>query len=280
MSEEGSKRIPGYAKPNLTSKLPPNLGLEHEAIKAAFAPGSYTAISDISGRVAPPPVADDASVLTDASLGFKSGHGKGYFTDFEYSASPYDLGAELKSRERKDHHMKMGVIAGDVPFVAPGTIATQKYEQTYPYVTDPFDTVKDEVLRGKWVEERKVIAGPFIPSGRDKPLNRPTRAMMTDIMSAIYRALAADWEELQPTVFTTAEDLIVVYFNRENLNKNHHGLVAYMNVMANSSAISQRFELRKVSEGWDLITEDNHVMFSFRPPWVKEKRFTSFTSNA
>ena len=44
-------------------------------------------------------------------------------------------------------------------------------------------------------------------------LEKPTRAMLTDIMAHLYRILSDDWEEASPTVFTTEEDLIVIYFN-------------------------------------------------------------------
>ena len=33
------------------------------------------------------------------------------------------------------------------------------------YVPEPFDNFHDENMRQKWLEEKKVLAGPFVPSG-------------------------------------------------------------------------------------------------------------------
>ena len=276
MTEADTKRIPGYAKPNLSSKLPASLGCQHETIRAAFAPGSYTSISDLGKG--PTALEKDFNRVNENSQSFKAGTYKGLFTEFEYSASPYDLNSELQCRERRQHHSIVGAIAGTAPFVAPGNSTTMKYEGTYSYDTDPFDTIKDEALRGKWMEERKVLAGPFIPSGRDKSLSKPSRTLLTDIMTNLYRVLSSDWSELKPTIFTTAEDLLVIYFFIENL-KSTHGLLAYMNVMVRRSSLTERYDLRKVNEGWGIKTEDSHLMFALRPPWVKEKNFTSFEAS-
>eukprot|EP01063_Lacrimia_lanifica_P001417 TRINITY_DN10718_c0_g1_i1.p1 TRINITY_DN10718_c0_g1~~TRINITY_DN10718_c0_g1_i1.p1 ORF type:complete len:307 (+),score=121.67 TRINITY_DN10718_c0_g1_i1:58-921(+) len=276
MADEGGKAMPNYAKPSIASRLPPNLGLEHEAIKNAFAPGSYTAISDLGKP--PSCFADEGmSNISTESMAFRTGKGDGYFTEFEYSMSPFDIAAEISSRERREHHTKMGDIGGGQSFVAPGECAPQKYENTYAYATDPYEMVKDEMLRAKWIEDRKVLAGPFIPGGREKPLATTSRAVLTDILALIYKTLCEDWSHLQPTVFTTAEDLIVIYFSLGTLSKQHQeGLYAYMNILATRGAIVQRYNLKKVNEGWKVTTEDGHIMFAFRPPWVKEKRFSSF----
>lgn len=42
---------------------------------------------------------------------------------------------------------------------------------------------------------------------------RPTRAMLTEMLTHLYRILAEDWEEAQPTVFTTAQwPSVLAYF--------------------------------------------------------------------
>ena len=296
-----SRRVPGYARPNLSSRLPGALGCEHEAIKAAFAPGSYTSISDLGrplmdgqdawgrggggggGGASDLPMsagAMDASLAASQlppSGGFKVPAKKGCFAEFEYSPNPYDLEGEVRARERKAHHERMQEIAAGQPFVAPGSTEKEKYETCFPYEADPFDTVKDAVLRGKWLEERKVLAGAFLPPGKDKALSKPSRALLTDMMAQLYKTLYEDWEELMPTVFNTAEDLVVVYFDTSSVKPQHkHGILAYMNILAKRGPVILRHDLRRVNEGWNVSTEGNHTMYAFRPPWVREKKFTAF----
>ena len=273
---DDDRRVPGYARPSMSSKLPSSVGLEHEVIKAAFAPGSYTSIGGL-GRS--PFLPDEGSSVSSSSeqVSFRTGGQKSFFEQFEYSVSPYDIAAEIQSRQRKDHKAKVGNIGNGEPFVAPGVAATLKHEGSYPYETDPFDTVKDEILRGKWLEERKVLAGAFVPSGRDKSLSKPSRALLTDIMAQLYKTLYEDWEELFPTVFNTVEDIIVIYFNVSGITQQRqHGLSVYMNIIAKRGAPIMRHDLRKVNEGWDVSAQGNHTMFAFRPPWVKDKKFVSF----
>eukprot|EP01062_Namystynia_karyoxenos_P069907 TRINITY_DN65326_c0_g1_i1.p1 TRINITY_DN65326_c0_g1~~TRINITY_DN65326_c0_g1_i1.p1 ORF type:complete len:291 (+),score=94.42 TRINITY_DN65326_c0_g1_i1:84-956(+) len=276
--DEGGARMPGYTRPNLSSRLPGNLGMDHEQIQAAFAPGSYTSIAGLNDPRSSAERASErtAGLSTDAGIAFKAGTGmKRPFEEFKYATSPYDLLQEARSRERLDSQRAQEQLHGDQPFVAPGSIHSGKHEGCYEYQSDPYDTARDEQLRSKWIEEKKVLAGSFLPPGRDKGLSRPSRAMLTDMMTHLYKTLYDDWEDAKPAVFTTAEDLIVVYFALDNL-RNDTGLLAYMNVMARRSPLVQAYELHKANEGWGIQTEDNHKMFTFRPPWVKERRFTNF----
>ena len=38
-----------------------------------------------------------------------------------------------------------------------------------------------------------------------------------------------------------------------------------------------QYDLRKVSEGWNVITDDSHLMYTLRPPWVRPQRFLPST---
>eukprot|EP01065_Artemidia_motanka_P030219 TRINITY_DN36230_c0_g1_i1.p1 TRINITY_DN36230_c0_g1~~TRINITY_DN36230_c0_g1_i1.p1 ORF type:complete len:308 (+),score=66.28 TRINITY_DN36230_c0_g1_i1:60-926(+) len=275
-AESASQRVPNYARPSLSSRLPGSIGMDHEAIQAAFAPGSYTSIAGLSDPRPHPEPAERMALSTDAGVSFRAGSGvKKQFSDFEYVASPYELDTEAKTRGRREHQRKVETLHGDQSFVAPGSVFVSKHEGGHEYQSDPYDTARDEQLRSKWIEEKKVLAGSFLPAGREKGLSRPSRAMLTDMMTHLYKILYDDWEEAKPAVFTTAEDLIVVYFSMEKL-RNDTGLTAYMNVLARRNPLVQSYELQKVNEGWNIHTEDNHTMFTFRPPWVRERRFTSF----
>eukprot|EP00756_Hemistasia_phaeocysticola_P061982 Hpha_TRINITY_DN5396_c0_g1::TRINITY_DN5396_c0_g1_i1::g.32874::m.32874 len=275
--EQVAQRVPSYARPNISSRLPGNIGLDHEQIKAAFAPGSYTSISGLSDhRTAAGSDASTHVSSTDPGVAFRAGSGvKRQFSEFHYHTSPYELLQDASTRERRDHQKCVESLHGDQQFVTPGSAHLCKFEGMQEYQSDPYDTARDEQLRSRWIEEKKVLAGTFMPPGRDKGLSKPSRAMLTDIMTHLYKHLYEDWEAAKPAVFTTSEDLIVVYFSLDSL-KNDTGLVAYMNVLARRSPLVQGYELQKANEGWNVQTEDNHVMFTFRPPWVRERKFTNF----
>jgi len=291
MADDG-QQAPRYARPNISSKLPTGIGLDHEGIKAAFAPGSYKSISGLADTRAGGGMHDGGAAFSsmDAGVPFRAaGSGeKRQFSEFQYHSSPYELLQDAATRERREHQNKVEELHQDQHFVIPGSAHLCKFEGGHEYQSDPYDTARDEQLRSRWIEEKKVLAGTFMPSGREKSLSKPSRAMLTDIMTHLYKHLYEDWARAKPAVFTTSEDLIVVYFSLESLKpipsipggqpRGHPGLEAYMNVFAKRSPLVQGYELKplKAEEGWNVLTEDDHAMFTFRPPWVKERKFTNF----
>ena len=42
-------------------------------------------------------------------------------------------------------------------------------------VDDPYEATKEEILRGKWIEENKILHGDFKPAKQDKTLERVTK---------------------------------------------------------------------------------------------------------
>lgn len=256
----------GYLQPNVSSRLPEYTNSTAETIRAAFMPNSFITLQSL-GR----------PVMADAELtGFKTGHSSHTtFSDFAYECSPYDLDAEVRSRQRQEHNEKVEQIANDQPFFAGYNTFKAKFEAFgVEYISEPFDLAEQKAREARWTEELKNLDKPFLPPGVEKPLNRPTRAMLADVMTALFRTIAEDWPEAQPTILSTAEDLIVIYFLVERV-KSADGVLTYMNNALRRNDAVIEFELRKVLEGWHIITEDKHLMYTLRPPWVRPRAFLS-----
>lgn len=263
MSENNT---PGYARPSVSSRLPDYANKQAEVIRAAFVPGSYTSISSIQG----------GTLSNGEPAPFRAGGAAGgTFSEFAYMCSPSDLTDEERTRLRRAHEEKQRLIAGSQPFFAGYSVEKQKYEDTvYEYIPDPYDAKNEKDRQLKFLGESKALSRPFIPPGRDKALEKPTRVLLGDVMTALHNNLQADWPDAEPTVLSTAEDLIVVYFSTERA-RNAQGILTYMNNALRRNQTIQEFDLRKVPEGWDIVTEDNHLMYTFRPPWVRVRNFLS-----
>lgn len=249
---------PSYARPNIAALLPDYSNAQQEAIRAAFQPNNFKTLASLH--------------RSDMDNGpFRVGTtGGATFSDFVYISSPYDLGTEKHVEERLQHEAKMKSIGGDQPFFAGYTAAKLKHEMDigFEYISEPYDGVKEAAARERFLSESMQVSKPFVPAGVQKALARPTRALLGDAMTALYRSITEDWPEAPPTVLSTAEDLVVVYFSLEKV-KNEVGVLTYMNNALRRNEAIQEFELRKVPGAWNRRTNDGHLMFTLRPPWVK-----------
>ena len=52
---------------------------------------------------------------------------------------------------------------------------------------DAFEAAADQKLRSKWIENAKVLHGPFVPTSKKAPLGKPTRAMMLTLYAGTWR---------------------------------------------------------------------------------------------
>ena len=255
--------VPSYAKPSVTARLPSYSNQQAEAIRAAFVPNSFVTIGSLGRNI-------DGTELP----GFKAGHAsRTTFSDFVYTCSPYELTEQANSLSREEHEEKLNQIGKGQPFFAGYNNYKAKYETfQVEYMSEPYDLRAEHERQARWIAESKAIAGPFLPPGVEKSLEKPTRALLGDIMTALFRTIAEDWPEAQPTVLSTAEDLITIYFLAERV-KSPQGLLAYMNNSLRRNEAVIEYELRKVPEGWHVTTKDNHMLYTLRPPWVKPRAF-------
>eukprot|EP00996_Jenningsia_fusiforme_P001474 NODE_2354_length_1222_cov_32.161978_g2148_i0.p1 GENE.NODE_2354_length_1222_cov_32.161978_g2148_i0~~NODE_2354_length_1222_cov_32.161978_g2148_i0.p1 ORF type:complete len:313 (+),score=53.69 NODE_2354_length_1222_cov_32.161978_g2148_i0:145-1083(+) len=277
-SSSGSRRrTPHYLTENYSTKLATDGTDEQDRIRNAFHPGSFQTISSLPKYIQPDFAAKSrAEALERQSLGvtgiMRAGKAPSYFLEFEYIPEPYGLVEELSAMDKALSQAKQQAIAGDAPFVAPGTLKKAKFEGAATHVPDPYDAPREEQLRQRWLSEKKIIGGSFLPTATRPNSAKPSRASLTDMMTHLYRMLCDDWEEAQPTIFTTEEDLIVIYFNQASV-PNSASVSAYMNVLAQHNAQIHEYGLSKVPEGWGMQTDDGHLMFALRPPWVRNRRY-------
>ena len=89
--------------------------------------------------------------------------------------SKFSLVDEIASIQREASEAKIREIGKGKDFRPAGTIKKLDHEEGfdtrfYPYHLDPYETAQDQILRAKWMEESKILSGPFIPSTGEKSL--------------------------------------------------------------------------------------------------------------
>lgn len=261
--------VPSYARPNIASRLPDYSNQAAEIIRSAFMPNSYKSIQSLGSN----------QTAIDLAP-FRAGTGTNTtFSEFVYECSPFDLAVEEQARQKQAHQEKMHAIS-DVDFM-PVSLTTGKDkfdDYAFEYMSEPYDGKREHDRQHKFLQDSKCLARPFIPAGVEKSLQRPTRVLLGDIMGVLYHQVLADWPEAQPTVLATAEDLIVVYFKSDRV-KSSKGVLTYMNNVLRRNETVIQYDLRKVNEGWDILTEDLHLMYTLRPPWVRAQRFLPAENN-
>nr|CCC94143.1 conserved hypothetical protein [Trypanosoma congolense IL3000] len=141
----------------------------------------------------------------------------------------------------------------------------------YSLVTDPYDLQREVERQENFISSCKRLARPFITGGRNA-LNKPTRYMLGDCLTGLHRAVSRDWPEADPVVVSSAEDLIVVFINIKGV-RSTLTVLRYMNSLLKRCEVVRTFDLKKVPEGWDVLTSDGHLMYTFRPPWVDQQHF-------
>jgi hypothetical protein len=145
---------------------------------------------------------------------------------------------------------------------------------------DLYDSAAEARRQERFFSESRRLGKPFVPSGSNSGLDMPTRFMLGDCVKMLYRSIIPDWRVASPMVVSTAEDLIAVYFSLEKLQKAQvTALLRYMNTCLLHNAAIREFHLTKVPEGWDVLTDDGYVLYTFRPPWVKKRVFLPDTVN-
>lgn len=269
-SEGGScnQNVPSYARPNITSRLPEYTNHAAEQIRAAFQSNSYKSLQGLG-----------AGSNVDLAP-FRAGTGSSNtFSDFVYECSPYDIVVEERAQEKQRHAERMQHIS-DTNFIPANPVVGKSKcdDYAFEYMSEPYDGKREFDRQQKFLQESKCLSKPFIPAGVEKPLERPTRILLGDIMATLYKHILSDWPEAQPTVLSTAEDLIVVYFKSDRV-KSSKGVLTYMNNALRRNEAILQYDLRKVTEGWDILTEDFHLMYTLRPPWVRAQKFLPAENN-
>ncbi|KAH8620019.1 hypothetical protein ERJ75_000107200 [Trypanosoma vivax] len=120
-------------------------------------------------------------------------------------------------------------------------------------------------------ERTSRLESPFV-IGCGGVQHQRTRDLLIDCARELYYTIVRDWEEAEPKVVFSAEDLIVVYINLQRVRRTA-AVLRYMNNVLIWGDVTREFRLSKVHEGWGIVTEDGHLMYTFRPPWVIPRGF-------
>ena len=186
-------------------------------VQSAFRPANYHSLRDLPNDLGPFSVGQSikermqngqlqSSVISENNKAAnvllpKNG---GLFQQFEWIEDPYDTEKKLARQQRQTSEMKR---VSDSPF-NPGTIKKQ-YKYDYPFLAknetstytflaqgDPYEVVKEERMRSRWIEEAKLLFGDFVPSGSTKPIKEVQRSQLPNIVDVIKKLLLADWNDV------------------------------------------------------------------------------------
>lgn len=80
----------------------------------------------------------------------------------------------------------------DYPFLAKGETSTYSFLAA----GDPYECVKEDRMRARWVQEAKVLYGDFVPAGASKPIENVARSKLSEIVDAIKKLLLSDWNDV------------------------------------------------------------------------------------
>ena len=118
---------------------------------------------------------------------------------------PYETAEKAKTKERLESEAKAAIH--ETPFRPVQVQKTLKYDypflahnekSTYTFLAmgDPYEVVREEKMRARWIEEAKLLYGDFVPSGATKPIQSVTRSSLPDIVDVIKKLLLADWNDV------------------------------------------------------------------------------------
>ena len=288
--------LPHHQVPNFAAILPDYTNMEQDYIRQAFSRTSFVSVRDLPSNFRPSATAramankmntNRRSVANVDAAAVNNRHStaarEGVFSTFDYVPSRYSLADELRTKDRLESEAKMLDIGGR-DFVPSGLPKRQKYEDIFenpeyrfPYMGDAFEAASDQQLRAKWIENAKVLHGPFVPTSSKAALGKPTRIMLPDLVRELHLAVAKDWNEVAFEVMTTEDDHVAIRFLLEDVTS-PRGLAAYMNVLASTSHIVTKYQLTKVVEDWNSRPGDNYLYYMFRPPWVRARTTDIFFS--
>ena len=288
--------MPHHQVPNFAAILPDYTNMEQDYIRQAFSRTSFVSVRDLPTTFHPSATAramankmntnrrSVANVDANAVNNRHSAASKdGVFSTFDYVPSRYSLADELRTKDRLEAEARMLDVGGR-DFVPSGLPKRQKYEDIFenpeyrfPYMGDAFEAAGDQKLRSKWIENAKVLHGPFVPTSSKARLEKPTRIMLSDLVREMHAAIAKDWSDVAFEVMTTEDDHIAIRFLLEDV-PSPRGLAAYMNVMASTSHVVGKYQLNKVVEDWNSRPGDHYLYYLFRPPWVRARTTDIFFS--
>lgn len=292
LESSGSNKAPHYALPNVAQVLPQYANEEADMIRQAFQPGNFRSITKLPNDLRFNSINEMKNNAIDNNLAsstanapygsYKTVGRTTYFSAFEYQGSDYGLLEELRKETRGGtSELKEGQQDFLPSSAAPPELqnqATFLHTRTEEDIKtllakggeDSLDQHEDILLRMKWLEESKILHGPFRPGGVTKSSSTVHKGNIPDIIQSIAKELASDWSDCDFDIYSDTEDLIVVEFALNTL-ENPKGLLAYMNMMSKNNPAISSHGLTKVVELWNHEPGDGNCYYSFKPPWVRRR---------
>ena len=80
---------------------------------------------------------------------------------------------------------------------------------------------------------------------------------MPEVVGYIKRNLLSDWSDISFVIGTNPEDLIEIRFEVDSLDS-PQGLHTYLNNLVNSNEFVMKYQLRRVSQYWNLLSESGN----------------------
>ncbi|ETW00681.1 hypothetical protein, variant [Aphanomyces invadans] len=253
--------MPHYMLPNFSSILPEYANSEAEHIKCAFSTGNFTSIVKMPSRLAPNAVIQARQDNMDENRrNVVAARGppkmvtkNGLFNQFEYTPSRYSLSDEILRAERLESEAKRLEIGGK-DFVCSSGARKLKYEDgfedkeyVYPHMEVHYNDAIDAAVRKRWMEDKKILHGAFIPGGATKAIGAPpTRKMLPDLLKELTETIVSDWEDCKIVIAPTDDGNIAIRFDVDTIGGVEHAVTAYMNVLCNNHRITTKYALLKV----------------------------------
>ena len=252
---------------------------EASRIKEAYNACNFTSLRDLPDKIQAGEVAQQQRRKVAEALRPRLKAGKceqesklkcwskngGLFRRFEYIPERYSLAEEAKAKEKASNEEMEFSIGQGRKFSVPGSRKTLKHEDcfmgeraSFKYDPDPYDSLRDEQLRARWIEQSRILFGPFIPVGRARNLTEPSRAWLPQITRALLERLKATWAKHIPQVHVTEKGTVAVRLEAVSLEC-HVGVIAFMNNLEANDPDFLRYKLRKIPGQWGLEPGDGYL---------------------
>ena len=203
--------VPRYSLPSVSSILPAYANSEQDFIRRAFTNANYDMLCSLPDTIRTNEVTRRRTELIHATLNQhivnesgkslkKATTNHGLFSEFQYKQDPYDNMDKLFRAEQEASFAVRQKFGGK--FLSACNVSKAKYEElgderrTLTYLCDPYEAAQNLQQRVKWMEESKILYGPFNPSGKafnDVPQGAPTIMAEKETLDVIRRIFKEDW---------------------------------------------------------------------------------------
>jgi len=291
--------VPRYLLPSVSSILPAYANSEQDFIRRAFTNANYDMLCSLPDAIRTNEVTRRRTELIHATLSKhivndrgpdgtgskKATNNHGLFQEFKYQQDPYDNMDEL-FREEQAASMALRAKFGG-KFLSACNVSKAKHEElgderrTLTYLCDPYEAAQNLQQRVKWMEESKILYGPFNPSGKafnNVPQGAPTLSAEKETLDIIRMIFSDDWPGAEIDIFVSSDTKEWVVKAKIDDVESIDGFTAYMNVLLRCNDMITSLHLSRVIEQWAQIPmePDGYIYYKIRPPWLKCTAVSSF----